>query len=144
MLQKFAFALSSENLFLNRHFGDADKFHFFEKQDNKNLIFVGEQTNPFKDLSEAQGHGSNKKGILIIDFLKKQGVQALVSKQFGPNIKMVHQHFIPIKIGTETPGQVQPLLEKNLHWLEEEWNTRSGKYHLFTIQNGIVKLAIRS
>jgi hypothetical protein len=57
---------------------------------------------------------------------------------------MVHQHFIPIKIGTETPGQVQPLLEKKLHWLEEEWNTRSGKYHLFTIQNGIVKLAIRS
>ncbi len=143
MLRKFAFALGADNRFLNRHFGDADKFHLYELTPDDKLTFVEEKANPFKNFDEHQNHGSAKKGQGIIGFLSGSGVQVLVSKQFGPNIKMIHKHFIPVKISDKDPIEVVALLEKKLRWINDEWNSRDANYHLFVVQNGILKLAVK-
>lgn len=142
MANKFAFALGSNGLFINRHFGDSSVFRLYRKEENGTLVFEAEVENPFREFDESQAHGSKAKGQGIVEFLRNHGVEAIVSRQFGPNIKIVHRHFIPIKTGVETPEEVLLLIEKNMKWIAEEWNTRSEAYHLFALKNGIVKMVV--
>ena len=142
MANKFAFALGSNGLFINRHFGDSSVFRLYRKEENGALVFEAELENPFKEFDESQSHGSKTKGQGIVEFLKSHGVEAIVSRQFGPNIKIVHRHFIPIKTRVETPEEVLMLIEKNMKWIAEEWNSHSESYRMFVLKNGIVKMVV--
>ena len=138
----FAFALNNDGIFEKRHFGDTDKFaiYTFNKYE---LSFVEELPNSFKTMDEIQEHGSKKKGNAIISFLKEKGVSILVSKQFGKNIKMVNQHFIPVIIAEDKPEQVLEILQKQMDWFKDELKNRETNYMLFYIKNGILKMHVK-
>ncbi|MCD4695077.1 MAG: hypothetical protein K8S16_02455, partial [Bacteroidales bacterium] len=99
---RFAFAVNSENQFEKKHFGDADKYLIYHQESDK-LVLSSEEPNRFKLLDEEAEHGSRKKGKAIIEFLKGKNVNVLVSRQFGKNIRMINEHFIPVKISSEKP-----------------------------------------
>lgn len=137
----FALALNNEDIFENKHFGETDKFAIYSYKDQE-LSFDEEFPNTFKLIDETQGHGSKKKGNAIISFLKEKGVSVLVSKQFGKNIKLVNQHFVPVIIAEEKPDRVLHILQKHLNWFKDELENRDNDYMLFRIKNGILKMHI--
>ncbi len=121
----FAFALNNENVFEKKHFGETDKFAIY-RFENKELAFVEELPNTFKWMDEVHEHGSKKKGNAIISFLKEKGVSVLVSKQFGRNIKMVNQHFVPVIIAEDEPINVIEILQKQMNWFKDELQNNGG------------------
>ena len=138
----FALALNNNGVFEKRHFGDTDKFAIY-KFENNELLFQEEFLNTFKSMDEVKEHGSKKKGNAIISFLKEKGVSVLVSKQFGRNIKMVNQHFIPVIITEDKPEQVLIILQKKMNWFQDELKNRKENYMLFHIKNGILKMHVK-
>ena len=86
--------------------------------------------------------GPLKKGNAIIQFLKEKKVNVIVSMQFGRNIKMVNQHFVPIIIYQDDPADVIEIVNKHLHWINDEWQNKKTDYNLFTIKFGVLKSKI--
>ena len=116
---KFALAVNNNNQFEKKHFGDADKYLIYQQEDDK-LVSFFEEINHFKTLDEKVEHGSKRKGNAIIEFLKERGVNVLVSRQFGKNIKLVNEHFIPVIISSEQPDEVISILTKHIYWIMDE------------------------
>ena len=141
MKLRFAFAVNKANLFEKKHFGDADKYLIYEQVSEK-LVLISDEINTFKLLDEEQEHGSRKKGNAIIDFLKEKRVNALVSMQFGKNIKMINKHFVPIKVSMDHPDEIIKLISKHLHWIQDEWDRNPSNYKLFIIGSGVMKMAV--
>ena len=138
----FAFAVNEANQFEKKHFGDADKYLIY-KQDGGEIILFSEEINKFKSFDEEVEHGSKKKGMAIIQFLKKRDVNVLVSRQFGSNINIVNNHFIPIKISIEQPNEVLKILSKHLHWIKDELDNTTNEFKLFIIKLGILKMPVK-
>ena len=139
---RFAFAVNNDNQFEKKHFGDADKFMIY-KQENDKIVFLSEETNHFKLMDEEAEHGSKQKGMAIIKFLKGRGANVLISKQFGKNIKLINEHFIPVINYLEHPDEVLQILSRHLHWFDEEYEKNTSNFKLFTIKSGILKSAIK-
>lgn len=137
----FAFALNNDGIFEKKHFGDSDKFAIYTYK-NHELIFHTEFQNTYKNLDGFNDHGSTQKGQAIISLLKENGVSVLVSKQFGHNIKLVNQHFIPAIIDEDIPEKVHEILKKNFDWFKDELINRNENYMLFKIKSGIIKMHI--
>ena len=138
----FAFAVNEANQFGKKHFRDADKYLIY-KQDGDEIKLFSEEINIFKTFDKEVEHGSKKKGNAIINFLKEKGVSVLVSKQFGRNIKMVNQHFVPVIIAEDEPENAVEVLQKHMNWFEDELQNRKENYMLFHIKNGILKMHIK-
>ena len=139
---KFAFALSNDNTFEKKHFGDTDKFAIYEVKADE-IILVKEIDNPFSSIDEETEHGSKLKAESIIKYLKEEGVNVLVSMQFGKNIKRINSHFIPIIIYSQETEEVIQVINKHLHWINNELNNdKKEAYSLFTIKSGILKSKI--
>lgn len=136
-------AVDHSQRFQSTHFGDADQYLIYEWNKNE-TVFVDTVKNSFKTYDEEVEHGSQKKGQAIIDLLKSKGVNVLVSKQFGRNIRMVNKHFIPVIIYIESPIEVLPILNKHMRWIEDEIEINPPEHKLFTIKNGVMKTAIKS
>lgn len=134
MKLKFAFALSREGLFEKAHFGDADKFVFFEVE-NGLFSEVGEQDNPFKGMHghhhhHGQGHGRGDKAQKIAKFLRNEGVHAVVSREFGRNIRRLSEHLIPIIITQETIEGAQNALQPQLETIMAEWQSEPEQHKI--------------
>ncbi len=140
---RFAFAVNKANQFEKKHFGDADKYLIYEQVDDE-MVSIGEEINNFKLIDEEHEHGSKRKGDAIIKLLKKKKVNVLVSMQFGKNIKMVNEYFIPVIIDTEKPEDIVNILKKHLHWINDEWGGNKVNFKLFTIKAGILKSSIKN
>ncbi len=137
-----AMAVDHSHNFQSKHFGDADQYLIYEWKNNELVLFSCEN-NLFQNFDEEVEHGSQKKGQAIINFLKEKGVNVLVSKQFGRNIRMVNRHFIPVIIYSETPVEVLPVLTKHMRWIEDELHNNPPEHKLFTIKYGVLKTAIK-
>ena len=138
----FAFALDENGQFKNSHFGDAIRFGIYHMEDG-GLILKDKISNPLKDADENE-HGSRKKGNSIISFLKDLGVNILVSLQFGPNIKMVNNHFIPVIVADNDTESVIPELKRQAQWFCDEIENQPDSYKVFRIrENGIQKKAVQ-
>ncbi|MBN2890457.1 MAG: hypothetical protein JXL97_01190 [Bacteroidales bacterium] len=141
-LIRLALAVSHSGHFELNHFGDADKYSIYEWA-NGRFVFLQEEINKYKDFDEEQEHGSQKKGLVIIDFLRSLNVNILVSKQFGRNIQIVNHHFIPVIISEDTQEQVIEILSKHMKWIEDELRHKPEEFKLFTIKKGILKTIIK-
>jgi len=139
---KFAFAVNSNNEFQKNHFGDTVKFLIYGVESD-NLKLLSEEINIFRNMDESMEHGSRNKGLAIIDYLKNMGVNVLVSMQFGKNIKMINEHFIPIIIYSELVEDVVNTLTHKLRWVVDELESTSNNYKLFTIKSGILKTVVK-
>jgi len=138
----FAFAVSEDNQFEKKHFGDADKYLIY-KQDNDGIKLFSEEINKFKLLDEEVEHGSKEKGEAIIQFLKEKNVNVLVSRQFGKNFNRVNNHFIPVIISVDKPDEILEVLVKNLHWIKDELDNSTSRFNLFMIKSGILKMPFK-
>lgn len=138
---RFAFAVNQINNFEAKHFGDADKYLIYEFIENE-FVFQSEQINEFKSIDETTIHGSKEKGVLIINLLQENGVNVLVSKQFGRNVKRVNKHFIPVIINNDAPVHVLSILEKHMSWLNDELELQTKYFRLFTISKGVMKSSV--
>ena len=138
---RFAFAVNNDNQFEKKHFGDADKFMIY-KQENDKIVFLSEETNHFKFMDEEAVHGSKQKGMAIIKFLKGRGANVLISKQFGKNIKLINEHFIPVINYSEQADEVIRILSRHLNWFDEEYEKNTSNFKLFTIKSGMLKSPI--
>lgn len=136
----FALALNEDGVFENKHFGDADTFAFYSENNNE-IQFVEQVSNHFKT-PDKNAHGSVQKGKAVVSFLKEKSVNVLISKQFGKNIKIVNQYFIPVIINESTPDDVMSIIKKHKNWLKDELQNREKDYMLFHIKNGIFKSKI--
>ncbi len=134
---KFAFAVNKNNQFIKKHFGYADKYLIYKQIEDK-IVLISEEINNFKLLDE----NLKNKADDIIKFLKNKEVNVLVSMQFGKNINIVNEYFIPIIIYSEKIENATDILNKHLHWIKDEWNNSSSDYKLFTIKSGILKSPI--
>ncbi len=142
MALRFAFAVNSKGKFKNNHFGDARKYLIYEQKDDK-LVLVDTLENQFRVFDEKHGHGWYRKAQLIIQYLEDNKVNALVAMQFGKNINMVSEHFIPIIIYSESTDNVTSVLNKHLYWIEDEWNKKKENHSLLFIKSGILKKDIK-
>ncbi len=138
---KFALAVNSKGNFKKDHFGDARQFLIYEEKDNQ-LVYIKALENPYRIIDEKHGHGLYRKAKLIGEFLQNHQINILVATQFGKNIKIINEHFIPVVIYSENVEEVINILNKHLHWLKEEWNTKPESYKLFVIKQGIMKTEI--
>lgn len=138
---RFAFAVNEANEFEEKYFGEAEKYIIYERKADK-MELSSVEINRFKSLNKEQEHGSIRKGNAIIKFLKEKDVNILVSRQFGKNIILVKEHFIPVRISLEHPDEVIDILNKHLHWIEDEWKNNKSNFKLFTVKSGILKSSI--
>lgn len=144
MKLKFAFAVDKEEKFKNSHFGDADHYIIYEvRNDKMEKVAVIENKNRDHDESTVEQHKG--KGRAITQVLKKEGVNVLVSRQFGKNIAIVSQSFIPVLVSNQQPDEAFDLLNKHVEMMREELNREAERFHLFSMKSGELKIVpIRS
>jgi len=138
---RFACAVNNSGLFDPAHFGNANKYLIYEWSDNK-FIFVKEEINSFISFDDVEVSGLSNKGMACVNMLEQSNVKVLVSRQFGKNIQMVNQLFIPVIVNSETPDAVLSILKRHIRWIEDELTSKTEGYKLFTIKNGILKTTI--
>jgi predicted Fe-Mo cluster-binding NifX family protein len=80
--------------FVSCHFGDAEKFYIYEIND-KGFQLIEILCND-TSREEPDAHGDPKKAKGITGMLKEKNVDVLMSMAFGPNIKKIVKHFIPV------------------------------------------------
>lgn len=101
-----ACATNDGEKFSNTHFGDAERFDLY-KVTEEDSIFIKRLENHTE--SEEQ-HADPKKAKGIANLLKSHNVQVGISKQFGPNIKRVSRHFLPVIVSEDEIGTVLRLI----------------------------------
>ncbi|GET29496.1 NifB/NifX family molybdenum-iron cluster-binding protein [Prolixibacter sp. SD074] len=139
---RFAFAVNQGHAFEKKHFGEAERFLIYEHRDDE-LSLIDEYQNPFIQSGEEFLHGSPRKGKAIISFLKELGVDVLVAREFGRNLHMVREYFIPVIISATCIGEVTEVLLKHIYWLKEEKRKTVRHYALYQINLGILKMPQR-
>ena len=140
---RFAFALNTKNQFEKDFFGNADKFMIYELVSGK-LEVIFEIENEFKDETVNNPGINEQKAENITKKLIANDVKVIVSKQFGENIKLVNEYFIPIKIFSDKPGDAILAINNHIHWIEDELRNFSSEYKLFIIKSGILKIPIEN
>lgn len=136
-----AFAVNSKNQIEEKHFGGASKYLIYKKVADK-MILSSEISNSFPSPPVGPYKGSKKRVDSLIENLKKKNVNVLVSSKFCENINVLNKHFIPVKVLQKQSDVVLNRINKNLHWMEEEWRQHSTNFKLFTINSGILKTVI--
>lgn len=137
----FAFAVNNQGLFENNHFGEAENYAIYTSSENE-FQLSEVLPNPMKNKHMEGKHGLKDKALQIISVLKEKEVNVLVSRQFGKNISIVNQHFIPVIIHEDNPEQVIEILSRNINWLKDELKNRDSDYMLFRIKTGILKSSV--
>jgi len=78
--------------FVPRHFGDALMYNIYKvESDSISLINTIENTS-----EEEKQHADPKKAKGIVSILKEQNVDVALTKVFGPNIKRISKHLLPV------------------------------------------------
>jgi len=114
-----AFATDDGQTFMNRHFGDAKSFNIYEINSTKDT-FLKTIPNSIEEEDE-DIHADPNKAKGIAGLLKKEQVQVVVSKVFGPNLKRIKKKFVCIITKEETISNSINNIKKNMNLIIEEW-----------------------
>lgn len=139
MTIRLAFAVNHNQVFEQKQFSEAQQYLVYEWTADE-LLFREALPNPFAQTS--RNNHSEAKRKQITELLQQHEVNALVSRQFGENIRKVNAFFVPVLVETSSPAQLIPVLKKQMRWIEEEWQQNAGKYKLFKLQKGTIKTPI--
>lgn len=91
---RVAFATDDGKCFIERHFGDARFYDIYEIEgDRANYV-----KRIFNDTEEEEMHADPKKAKGIAGLLRKENVQVVVSRVFGPNIKRIKKKFVCVVV----------------------------------------------
>ncbi|HKL11748.1 MAG TPA: NifB/NifX family molybdenum-iron cluster-binding protein [Clostridia bacterium] len=96
--------------FVSCHFGDAKQYDIYE-MDEKGYRLLETVRNTTGE-EEEEIHADPRKAKGIVDLLRKKKVQLGMTKVFGPNIKRVARHFVPVIANEDKISQgLKALLE---------------------------------
>ena len=85
---RIAIAINKNQDVQNAHFGEARSYKIIDIYPNS-IIHGTVISNPFYNQEEEKKHGNQNKGKAIAELLINNHVDAIVSMQFGKNIKVI-------------------------------------------------------
>ena len=121
-----AIATDDEKHFIKRHFGDAESYLIYQL-DEAGWIFLKKIGNSSE---EETMHADPVKAGSISEVLKDEGVQVLVSKAFGPNIKRMIKKFACILVHDKSIESGLDNLTQNYSAILEKWKQGPERLHL--------------
>ena len=114
-----AFSTDNGKTFIDKHSGDARFFDIYKISETETTFLKRlENTTP-----EEKRHANPEKAKGIGRMLKKEGVQILVSKVFGPNIKRIKKQFVCIMMNDTNISDSLKVLQQKLPEIQTEWET---------------------
>ncbi len=127
-----AFATDDGHTFTDGHFGDAKKYIIYSIQDGiaQRIGEIDNTTGPEQDHDHDHHHGDQKKAQGIGQLMKQNGIQVLVGKAFGPNIKRMNPKFVIVLMNDETIEQAAIRLSQHFDLLLERWNQGESRTHI--------------
>ncbi|MCK4664259.1 MAG: hypothetical protein KAT68_15430 [Bacteroidales bacterium] len=125
---KFAFAVNKEKQFENKHFGDADYYYIYEisKSEKK---FVKKIKNTTEE-NDKNIHADPKKAKSIVELLKFENTQVVVSKIFGPNIKRIKKHFVCVMLNDKQISDSIIIIQKNMDIIIDKWKKGENRNYI--------------
>ena len=123
-----AFATDDGNKYVDRHFGDADYYDIYEISSNENK-FIKRLNNTTKEDDE-DVHADPKKASSIVDLLKIEKVQVVISKVFGPNIKRIKKKFVCGLFNNQQISDSIKVIQKNINIFIDEWEKGETRNHI--------------
>ena len=108
---KIAIAVDHQDNIQSGHFGEAISYKIYQKKDDQ-WQFADTLQNDMRNYDEDQ-HGSKGKGKGVVKLLATRDIKAVVSKQFGQNIKIVGQYFAPIVTSVDSVAEFLELLNES-------------------------------
>ncbi|MCF7920175.1 MAG: dinitrogenase iron-molybdenum cofactor biosynthesis protein [Candidatus Cloacimonetes bacterium] len=122
-----AFASDDGVNYSNNHFGDAASYLLYEFTP-ESAEFLKKIGNTTKGDSE-EIHADPRKAGNVVNMLKKEKVQAVVSAVYGPNIKRIKTQFACVIIKQGKISDSIPFLMDNFEEIQNLWN--KGEYRDF-------------
>ncbi|NOR46245.1 MAG: dinitrogenase iron-molybdenum cofactor biosynthesis protein [Candidatus Delongbacteria bacterium] len=122
-----AFATDDGKIFMDRHFGDANYYDIY-KISASGMEFIKRIDNTTEEEDE-EIHADPKKAKGISGLLKKEKVQVVVSKVFGPNIKRIKKNFVCIIMSKKDISESIIHIQQRFDAIVKEWN--KGEERLF-------------
>ena len=110
------------------HFGEARRFDLYRLTPGK-ADRIAAITNPQAETDHGDS-GHRRKGAELARLLGREGVQVIVSRAFGPNIRQMRQRFLPVVVGCEDVTQAIGLLHAHWDQLRSQWFLGEGRRHL--------------
>ena len=128
---KTAFATGDGESFTNQHFGDNNYYDIYDIYD----ITVSEskfikRINNTTTTIEEKTHADPGKAMGITSLLKKENVQVVVSKVYGPNIKRIRKHFVCILINSNSISNSLNIIMENSKVILDEWEKGEKRNHI--------------
>lgn len=93
-----ACATDDGRTYISRHFGDADYYALYQLEGNTCTFLRKIPNTSIKE----EKHADPEKAKSVTVILKEEQVQVVISKEFGPNISRIKQHFVPVIVKVET------------------------------------------
>lgn len=101
---------------VERHFGDAEYYNIYELVNGK-FQLIDQVVNTTE---EEEMHADPVKAKGIVELLVEKNVEVGITKVFGPNIKRVKKHFVPVLVSKETIEESLEIVLNSLDIIEEE------------------------
>ncbi len=145
---RFALAVDQSQNLVSQHFGDATHFLVLDLADGvfsstallDNPVGAGGGHHDHDHSHEHHhGHGHGKKAAAIAAFLVENGVQAIVSGHYGPNVARISELALPILLGGDTLEDVQAALALHFPVIRSTWENRAGFFPILRIKDGAVQ-----
>ena len=114
---RVAFASDDGKNLMGRHFGDAEFYEIMDVNPSGSEV-IRRLAN---DLDEEEGHADPKKAKGIGGLLGKSGVQVVVSRVFGPNIKRIKKRFVCVLTGHQEIAECVVQLGEHFEDIVAEW-----------------------
>jgi len=121
--------------FVPRHFGDALMYNIYKVESNSILLLKKIENTS----EEEKEHADPKKAKGIVSILKEQNVNVALTKIFGPNIKRISKHLLPVIATQNNIAAELEIVKDNVNKINEL--IESEKKLCFNL-NGLKEIAI--
>jgi len=120
-----AFSTDDGKHFIDRHSGDAKYFDLYEI--NASTKFIKRIEN---NTGKEEKHADPMKAKGISELLKKEGVQVMVAKRFGPNINRIKSKFVCVMMNDSDIENSLKTLQQKLETIKKEWEAGEERSYL--------------
>ena len=119
MIRKIKLAIATDNgkNLIKRHFGDADYYYIYDVNETE-IKYLQTIKNNVDE--EEEVHADPKKAKGIAQLLKKEGVEVVASRVFGPNIKRIIKKFACVVLYRKTLDESLKIIQQNLTAIFQE------------------------